>query len=121
MLLLAAICSQKYDCFWLYYLDKDLKRIKTLKKKYSIIIIMDNQEIVKRGRGRPKKLTDEERKNNKSLYMLQTEWFCDICETGCNYTLAGKHCHLKTKKHQKNIRAHNMMERIHAITYKLNP
>ena len=30
--------------------------------------------------------------------MLNTEWFCDICNTGRDYTLAGKHSHLKTKK-----------------------
>ena len=29
--------------------------------------------------------------------MLGKEWYCDICNTGINYTLAGKHCHLKTK------------------------
>ena len=34
--------------------------------------------------------------------MLNKEWFCDICKTGRNYTLAGKHCHLKTLKHIKN-------------------
>ena len=62
---------------------------------------MENKDIqnqnVKRGRGRPRKLTDEERKNNKTTYMLNKEWYCDICKTGRNYTLAGKSCHLKTK------------------------
>ena len=62
---------------------------------------MENQKI-KRGRGRPKKFTNEEIKNHKTTYMLNTEWYCDICKTGTNYTLAGKWCHLKTKKHQKN-------------------
>ena len=34
--------------------------------------------------------------------MLKKEWYCNICNTDINYTLAGKHCHLKTKKHIKN-------------------
>ena len=33
--------------------------------------------------------------------MLNKEWYCDICKTGHNYTLAGKHCHLQ----RKNINA----------------
>jgi len=62
---------------------------------------MKNQN-VKRGRGRPKVFTNEELKNHKKTYMLNKEWYCDICKTGRNYTLAGKHCHLKTKRHKKN-------------------
>ena len=39
--------------------------------------------------------------------MLEKEWYCEICNTGRNYTLAGKHCHLKTnKKHIKNNTKH---------------
>ena len=57
---------------------------------------MENQN-VKRGRGRPRVFTNEEIKNHKSAYMLNKEWYCDICKTGRNYTLAGKSCHLKTK------------------------
>ena len=63
---------------------------------------MENQN-VKKGRGRPRKLTDEERKNNKTKYMLNKEWYCDICKTGRNCTLAGKSCHLNTQLHAKNI------------------
>ena len=68
---------------------------------------MENQEI-KRGRGRPKKYQAEEErreamKNTKTKYMLNKEWCCDVCKTGRNYTLAGKHCHLSTKKHKKNV------------------
>ena len=33
--------------------------------------------------------------------MLKKEWYCNICNTDINYTLAGKHCHLKTPKHNK--------------------
>ena len=66
---------------------------------------MDKQKI-KRGPGRPPKYsTEEERKDairrQKTKYMLNKEWYCDICKTGRNYTLAGKHCHLQKKMHQK--------------------
>ena len=61
---------------------------------------MENQ--IKRGRGRPRKLTDEQRIKNKTTYMLNRPWYCDICKTGRNYTLAGKHCHLNTVKHKLN-------------------
>ena len=70
---------------------------------------------VKRGRGRPRILTDEERKNNKTKYMLEREWYCDICKTGRNYTLAGKHCHMKTKKHIKNNIANNIVKKMNYI------
>ena len=67
---------------------------------------MENHN-VKRGRGRPQKYsTEEERKDaikqQKSKYMLKKEWYCDICKNGKNYTLAGKSCHLKTRKHVNN-------------------
>ena len=63
---------------------------------------MENQNI-KRGRGRPKKYsTEEERIKNKTTYMLNRPWYCEICKTGRNYTLAGKHCHLNTIKHRLN-------------------
>ena len=81
---------------------------------------MENQN-VKRGRGRPRILTDAERKNNKTLYMLNKEWYCNICKTGRNYTLAGKSCHLKTKKHIKNVHEINMKEVRNEITRILNP
>jgi len=81
---------------------------------------MENQN-VKRGRGRPKVFTDEERKNHKTTYMLNKEWYCDICKTGRNYTLAGKSCHLKTKKHIKNVHEINMKEVRNEITRILNP
>ena len=85
---------------------------------------MENQnvnQIVKRGRGRPRVLTDEGRKRNKTMYMLGREWYCVICNAGRNYTLAGKHCHLKTKKHQNNVSKINMMHQIDRITRILNP
>ena len=62
---------------------------------------MENQNI-KRERGRPRYYTEEERRKNKTSYMLNKEWYCDTCQNGKNYTLAGKSCHLKTKKHAKN-------------------
>ena len=81
---------------------------------------MENQN-VKRGRGRPKVFTDEERKNHKTTYMLNKEWYCDICKMGRNYTLAGKSCHLKTKKHIKNVHEINIKEVRNEITRILNP
>jgi len=78
---------------------------------------MENQN-VKRGRGRPKVFSDEERKNHKTIYMLNKEWYCDICKNGKNYTLAGKSCHLKTNKHIKNNRSYNIMNKIIDITHK---
>ena len=65
---------------------------------------MDNLNIKKAARGRPRVLSDIERKNairrSKTKYMLNKEWFCHICDPNRNYTLAGKHSHLKTKKHK---------------------
>ena len=77
---------------------------------------MENQN-VKRGRGRPNKYsTEEERKeaikNSKTKYMLNKEWYCDICKNGINYTLAGKHCHLNQKKHIRNVIELNIMEKV---------
>ena len=61
----------------------------------------------KRPVGRPRFYTDEEKRKNKNDYMLHKEWYCKICNNGKNYTLAGKHCHLKTKKHFKNAFTYN--------------
>ena len=57
----------------------------------------------KKPRGRPKVLTDEQRKQNKNQYTLTKEWYCDICKNGRDYIMAGKHCHLRTKKHMNNL------------------
>ena len=54
-------------------------------------------------RGRPRVFTVEERKENKSKYMLNKEWYCRMCNNNKNYTLAGKTCHIKTKKHHDAI------------------
>ena len=59
---------------------------------------------------RPKFYTnDHDRKKaltkSKSKYMMNKQWFCSICNESNgnkNYTLAGKTCHLKTKKHLRN-------------------
>ena len=34
--------------------------------------------------------------------MKSTEWYCDICKNGKNYSLRGKWSHLGTKKHERN-------------------
>ena len=66
----------------------------------------------KRGRGRPPIYQTEEEKKEaikelKTRYMLNKEWYCYICKNDINYTLAGKFCHLKTKKHRNNIDRNN--------------
>ena len=61
---------------------------------------MENQN--KKPRGRPRSYTDKERQQRKNDYMLRTPWYCKICNNNQNYTLAGKTCHLRTKKHYKN-------------------
>jgi len=58
-------------------------------------------------RGRPKiYFTEKDRKDaikkSKTKYMLNKEWYCDVCKNEINYSLAGKWCHLKTKKHIRN-------------------
>ena len=42
--------------------------------------------------------------NNERL--KNTEWYCDVCGNGKNYTYRGKYMHLKTKKHYRNL--HNI-------------
>lgn len=78
---------------------------------------MENSNI-KRGRGRPRILTDAQRIENKSRYMLNKPWYCDICNTGHNYTLSGKFCHLKTKKHIRNSNSVDIMKKIIDISHK---
>ena len=55
--------------------------------------------------GGPRHLTDKDRKDaikrSKTKYMLNKEWICSACD-GYNYTLAGKHQHLRTRKHIYN-------------------
>ena len=46
-------------------------------------------------------------KNAKTDYMLHKPWFCVICNNNKDYTLAGKHMHLRTKKHYKNAFTYN--------------
>ena len=63
--------------------------------------------------GRPIRYhTEEEKKQaitrNRTNYMLNKEWLCPDCGFR-NYTLAGKWCHINTKKHkinaEKNIKS----------------
>ena len=82
---------------------------------------MENQN-VKRGRGRPPKYSTEEEKKEaikkqKSKYMLDKEWYCNICNTGRNYTLAGKWCHLNTNKHRRNTITINLRENLNNIMH----
>ena len=56
---------------------------------------------MKRGR-KLKYDNDEDRKQAirelKTHYMLNKSWICEACG-GHDYSLAGKHIHMKTKKH----------------------
>ena len=56
-------------------------------------------------KGRPKffNFGDIKDKKYRTLYMLNKEWFCDICKNDKNYTMAGKTLHCRTKKHLKKI------------------
>lgn len=50
---------------------------------------------------------DEERKDairiSKTKYMLNKEWYRDVCKNGHTYLLASKWKHRKDKMHQRNI------------------
>ena len=61
---------------------------------------MENKD-VKSGSEIPE-VSEEERKNRKTTKRLSKEWYCNVCNNGKNYTMAGKSGHLKTKKHIKN-------------------
>ena len=78
---------------------------------------MENQN-VKRGRGRPRKLSDQQRIKNKTTYMLNTPWYCEICKNDRNYSLAGKSCHLKTLKHIRNSNVKDIMKKVNDISHK---
>ena len=54
----------------------------------------------RRPRGRPKIYTKDQIKEHRTRYILNTGWYCRVCERW--YTLAGKWSHLKTDKHINN-------------------
>jgi len=41
-----------------------------------------------------------EKKNN---YHLTTSWYCPVCLNNKDYKVAGKHNHLNTQLHQRNV------------------
>ena len=49
--------------------------------------------------------TEEERKQarrrNQAKLLRETKWYCEVCQR--EYTLGGKHMHLKTAKHSRNF------------------
>ena len=55
------------------------------------------------------KITNERLKN--------TEWYCDVCGNGKNYTYRGKYMHLKTKKHNINLHNNNNLKKKLDIYY----
>lgn len=71
-------------------------------------------EVGKKTRGRPRVLTDKQRKQNKTRYQLNKEWICPICNPKKNYTMAGKHSHMNTKKHFK-------MKQIYDVVISITP
>lgn len=43
----------------------------------------------------------------KCYFHLYGEWYCEDCNNGYNYKRNGKTTHIKSKKHQNNIRKRN--------------
>ena len=89
-----------------YSTEEDRKdAIRKSKAAYMTKKPKENQKVEKSRNRKPKYSTDGDRKyaitKSKTKYMVNKEWYCDVCN-GHNYTLAGKHCHLKSKKHIKN-------------------
>ena len=54
-----------------------------------------------------KTFTDLELRERIRRYR-DTPWICTYCNNR-NYTLVGKHTHLKTKKHKKNFETHHIL------------
>ena len=67
---------------------------------------MENE---KRKRGRPK-IPIELKKKNKTAWMLNSKWYCDICDNGINYRLTGKSNHLKTQMHKRYVERNKLKE-----------
>ena len=51
--------------------------------------------------GRPRINTPELFKQKKTHYMLHKSWFCNICDNGKDYKLAGKTLHERSAKHKR--------------------
>ena len=95
-----------------YSTEKDRKdAIKKSKAEYMAKKREKNQKVEKRQKRKPKYSTDEERKyaitKSKTKYMVNKKWCCNVCND-YNYTLAGKHCHLKSMKHIRNGTENNV-------------
>ena len=65
----------------------------------------------KRKRGRPS-IPMELKKQNRTNWMLNSEWYCDICDNGINYRYTGKSNHLKTQLHQRRVEKINLQNKI---------
>ena len=65
----------------------------------------------KKQRGRPS-IPIELKKQNRTNWMLNSEWYCDICNNGINYRYTGKSNHLKTKLHQRLVEKINLQNKI---------
>ena len=94
--------------------EERIEAIRKNKANYRAKQRGENQIMI-RGRGRPKMyFTEEEKKQAKTRCMLNKEWCCDVWD-GHNYTLAGKHCHLKSMKHIRNVIENNIREKLSNI------
>ena len=92
--------------------EERIEAIRKNKANYRAKQRGENQIII---RGRPKMyFTEEEKKQAKTRCMLNKEWCCDVCD-GHNYILAGKHCHLKSMKHIRNVIENNIREKLSNI------
>ena len=62
-------------------------------------IDMKSPEIQKLKRENP----TEYRRKYDNHRLVNTPWYCDVCNNGKNYTMRGKWSHLGTKKHERNF------------------
>ena len=58
--------------------------------------------------GRPRKYGTPEDANEAKIkynnhYNLNTSWYCSVCLNNKDYKVAGKHNHLNTQLHQRNV------------------
>ena len=67
------------------------------------------QKKQKKQRGRPS-IPIELKKQNRTNWMLNSEWYCDICNNGINYRYTGKCNHLKTQMHKRYVERNKLLK-----------
>ena len=55
-----------------------------------------------------KKKESKQARRNQAKLLRETKWYCEICQR--EYTLGGKHMHVKTAKHSKNFNNKPLIE-----------